>query len=104
MRHAARTDDLERDAMRTQGRVGCWTILGFCALGALTGCSKSPAPPAAETSPAPTADASTAAELADPTANKAAATIDADGLRRDITEISDDRYEGRGPGTRGDEL
>jgi hypothetical protein len=52
----------------------------------------------------PTADASTAAELADPTANKAAATIDADGLRRDITEISDDRYEGRGPGTRGDDL
>ena len=98
--------------MRTRGRVGRWTILAFCALGALTGCSKSPAPPAAETSstptavtaPTPTADASTAAELADPTANKAAATIDADGLRRDITEISDDRYEGRGPGTRGDEL
>ena len=80
-------------------------------LGALAACSKPSVGPAdvpgvaATTSTPPsTADASTAAALADLAANKAAATIDADGLRRDITELSDDRYEGRGPGTRGDEL
>jgi Zn-dependent M28 family amino/carboxypeptidase len=96
--------------MRMQGRIGRVTMLGFCALGALAACSKPSVGPAdvpgvaATTSTPPAADASMAVALADPAANKAAATIDADGLRRDITELSDDRYEGRGPGTRGDEL
>ena len=36
-------------------------------------------------------------------AEKAAATISDDYMRSIIVEISDDSYEGRGPGSRGDE-
>jgi len=52
----------------------------------------------------------TAAAMADPaaggnpTAEKAAKQITGDYMRGIVVEISDDRYEGRGPGSRGDEM
>jgi len=39
-----------------------------------------------------------------PTAETAAQQITGDFMREIVVEISDDRYEGRGPGTRGDEM
>jgi Zn-dependent M28 family amino/carboxypeptidase len=54
--------------------------------------------------PAASSAVEKSSDLDNPDAVKAAGTIGADELRRDITEISDDRYEGRGPGTRGDQL
>ena len=58
-----------------------------------------------------TADAAdTAAAMADPaaggnpTAEAAAQQITGDYMRGIVVEISDDRYEGRGPGSRGDEM
>ena len=52
----------------------------------------------------------TAAAMADPatggnpTAEEAAKQITGDYMRSIVVEISDDRYEGRGPGSRGDEM
>jgi Zn-dependent M28 family amino/carboxypeptidase len=92
--------------MGPNGRFGWSSFAGLAALAVLSACSKSPAPATEDATPeAPTvASAAPAAELADPAAMQAAATINADELRRDITELSDDRYQGRAPGTHGDEL
>jgi Zn-dependent M28 family amino/carboxypeptidase len=71
----------------------------------LLGCTpKSKEPHATTSSAAVVSPESPSADLANPAANQAAASIKADELRRDIAELSDDRYEGRGPGTPGDEL
>jgi len=62
---------------------------------ALVACGKAPAPaakPAVMPDPVPAA------------AQEAAKAITGDVLRQAVTEISDDRYEGRAPGTRGDVL
>jgi hypothetical protein len=60
--------------------------------------------------PAPAPDtsaqhaASPARPAGNPEAERAAGAITADYLRAVVRELSDDKYEGRGPGSRGDEL
>jgi len=62
----------------------------------MAGCGGDAPAPVAETAPAPAPDTAAAAEVA-------AAAISADDMREIIIEISDDSYEGRGPGSAGDE-
>jgi Zn-dependent M28 family amino/carboxypeptidase len=90
-----------------------WRVTAaICAVALVAGCSKSPAPAGTEAAPkAPAAANETAgasdtaaADLSNPANVQAANAIKADDLRRDIAELSDDRYEGREPGTKGDEL
>jgi Zn-dependent M28 family amino/carboxypeptidase len=69
-------------------------LAAFLAAIAATACSKASPPPAAPAAVDPVPEA----------AQQAARAITPDILRDAITEISDDRYEGRGPGTAGDEL
>ncbi len=85
--------------------------LALCLL--LTGCSPTEEPATAVTDAplpgsddAPAAAAPTAAPPAAFTgaALAAAAAISADPIRDAVVEIADDRYEGRGPGTEGDEM
>ena len=72
------------------------------ALAGLGACSKQDASPeataSAEGAQAPAASAAVVA------AETAAKQIEADYLRGIVVEISDDRYEGRGPGSAGDEM
>ena len=67
---------------------------------ALTACSKPAATPDTMTDQPPAGAAGMAG--GNPTAEKAARQIQGDYMRGIVAEISDDRYEGRGPGTRGD--
>jgi len=64
--------------------------------------------PAPETTPGPEAGSGSPAAVAvsggNPAAEQAADEITADYMRDIIVEISDDRYEGRGPGSRGDRM
>ena len=71
----------------------------------LTGCGQQSADTPGEAAPAETASP-VALELAggNPAAEAAVATISADYMRGIIKEISDDRYEGRCPGSAGDKL
>ena len=64
---------------------------------ALAACSQS-APPAAE----PAAQASDAEASSNNAAQDAASQISSEYIRKIVKEISDDRYEGRGPGSQGD--
>ncbi len=64
---------------------------------ALTGCNQSE-PPADE----PAAQASDAGASGNNAAEVAANQISGEFIRKIVKEISDDRYEGRGPGSRGD--
>lgn len=68
---------------------------------ALAACGDEPAEPAAESPPA--ADAADAADNDASAAEVAAEAITADYMRDIIVEISSDAYEGRGPGSAGDE-
>ena len=72
--------------------MACFTV--FC----LSACSRSDVPneaaSATSTSPAP--------EAGNLAAEKATQEITAEFMRDIIIEISDDKYEGRGPGSRGD--
>ena len=73
----------------------------FCALAALSmGCSER----SSETTEAPVADAGEAVSNtpAASAAEQAVTEITADSMRSHIIELSDDKYEGRGPGSRGD--
>jgi len=70
-------------------------LITFVSL-AMAGCGGDAPAPVAETAPAPAPDTAAAAEVA-------AAAISADDMREIIIEISDDSYEGRGPGSAGDE-
>jgi hypothetical protein len=57
--------------------------------------------------PAPTAEPPQAGQVeveGNPAAERAATEITVDYLRRHIVELSDDRYQGRGPGSKGDEM
>ena len=65
----------------------------------LVACSADDAPQDETTADAPDA----AATGGNPTAEQAAKEITGDYMRGIVVEISDDRYEGRGPGSRGDE-
>jgi Zn-dependent M28 family amino/carboxypeptidase len=69
-------------------------------------CGKPEDKSAATTAPdtAGTATADAAADPFDAAGTAAAATVSADYLASVIEEISSDKYEGRGPGTQGDEL
>ena len=67
---------------------------------ALTACSKQAATPDRATDQLSAETAGTAG--GNPAAEKAAQQIKGDYMRGIVAEISDDRYEGRGPGTRGD--
>ena len=49
-------------------------------------------------------DADVASNGGNPAAEEAALQIQGEYMRGIVAEISDDRYEGRGPGSRGDEL
>ena len=71
----------------------------------LSGCGRDVSDEAPATD-APESAAPVALELAggNPAAEAAVATISADYMRGIIKEISDDRYEGRGPGSAGDKL
>ena len=82
------------------------SILGGAVLAlALVGCSQKQAEAPAEAQPE-TASTPVALELAggNPAAEAAVQTISADYMRDIIREISDDRYEGRGPGSAGDKM
>ena len=72
----------------------------FIALAVLSlqGCGDSASPPATESMSEPTSSADAPA-----TAGTAVNEITADVMRNYVIEISDDKYEGRGPGSRGDE-
>jgi hypothetical protein len=69
---------------------------------ALTGCSQQDAP-SDTTADAPASALAIATFGEDPAAKKAALLINEDYMRGVVVEISDDRYEGRGPGSRGDD-
>jgi len=69
---------------------------------ALTGCSQQDAPPDSTVDTLASAPA-VATIVEDPAARKAALLINEDYMRGVVAEISDDRYEGRGPGSRGDD-
>jgi len=70
---------------------------------AIAGCSKQESIEA--TSAAETNESATVATSDErPDAEDAARQIQGDFMRGIVAEISDDRYEGRGPGTRGDEM
>ncbi len=80
-------------------------------LGALAACgggdqpSAQSAAPAADTAASSASGGATAAGVeGNPAAAKAATGITADYMRAVIKELSDDKYEGRGPGSRGDEM
>ncbi len=81
------------------------TFVCVLVLAALSACSKESTEQAA---PTPAVESATplALELAggNPAAEAAVATISADYMRGIVREISDDRYEGRGPGSAGDKL
>lgn len=68
--------------------------VAFALLATLPACGTDQAP--ADDAAAPAAGGTVAAEAA-------AAHITADFMRAEIIELSDDKYEGRGPGSRGDE-
>ena len=76
------------------------------ALLSLAGCGGDAGEDATTTAAAPTAGSPVAVEVAggNPAAESAALEITDDYMRGIIAEISDDRYEGRGPGSRGDEM
>ena len=79
-------------------------LAGVMAVG-IAGCGKDAEEQAQTAAPAESASP-VALELAggNPAAEAAVATISADYMRAIIKEISDDRYEGRGPGSAGDKL
>ncbi|MGB5626421.1 MAG: hypothetical protein WBM61_11850, partial [Woeseiaceae bacterium] len=69
---------------------------------AVAGCGKQES---TEATTAETEKASTVATaIESPAADEAALQVQGDYMRGIVAEISDDRYEGRGPGTRGDEM
>ena len=71
-------------------------LLALCSL--LFACGKE------ESAPAPAPESSVAAaEAGNPAAEQAATEIQGDYMRGIVAEISQDSYEGRGPGSRGDE-
>ena len=72
-------------------------ILSLLVLVSLAACGKPEKAPA----PAPTDSGDTAASAGSP-AEQASAQITADYMRDIVVEISDDKYEGRGPGSAGD--
>ncbi len=71
---------------------------------ALTGCGQKDAEPAADTAAESTSPVALELAGGNPAADVAVKTISADYMRGIIREISDDRYEGRGPGSAGDKL
>ena len=79
--------------------VTCIAVLGLAGCGG--GAEEATVPEAA-----PATNAPVAVEIAggNPAAEEAARQITDDYMRGIVIEISDDRYEGRGPGTRGDEM
>jgi len=73
--------------------------------GGLVACSKEESTPAAAGDETPAASPrAVAAAGGNPAAEKASHQITGDFLRGIVVEISDDRYEGRGPGSRGDKM
>jgi len=72
------------------------TFLIVVMTGVLFACSKQ------DTDPAPTATNDDASSV-EASAEQVDVNIDGEYMREIVKEISDDRYEGRGPGTRGDE-
>jgi len=71
-----------------------WSIALTAAALSLAACGKAPQ----------TAATTASADPVPAAAQEAAKAITGDVLRQAVTEISDDRYEGRAPGTHGDEL
>ena len=69
----------------------------------LTACSKEPAPEQNLGNAEPASAVAVELSGGNPAAEIASKQISDDYMREIIVEISDDRYEGRGPGTRGDE-
>ncbi len=69
---------------------------------AMAGCGKKDAAPAID-EPALTSPVAVEVSGGNPAAEQAALEIEGDYMRAIVEEISDDRYEGRGPGSRGDE-
>ncbi|MEM8816949.1 MAG: M28 family peptidase [Pseudomonadota bacterium] len=80
-------------------------VASALAIALLAGCGESPNETAAPAAPA-ASESPVALELAggNPAADAAVQTISADYMRDIIKEISDDRYEGRGPGSAGDKM
>ena len=73
--------------------------------GGLVACSKEDTTPSAAGAEAPAASPrAVAAAGGNPAAETASHQITGDFLRGIVVEISDDRYEGRGPGSRGDKM
>ncbi len=69
---------------------------------AMVGCGKKDAATATD-EPALTSPVAVEVSGGNPAAEQAALEIEGDYMRAIVAEISDDRYEGRGPGSRGDE-
>ncbi|MEE4162549.1 MAG: M28 family peptidase, partial [Woeseiaceae bacterium] len=91
--------------MIRQAPIQLLLFTGFLSASLLAGCGQKTTDEAQ--APAPTESSSPVAlDLAggNPAAEAAVATISADYMRGIIREISDDRYEGRGPGSAGDKL
>ena len=82
--------------MRYSRLFACGFLLGMTGLVACGGEEPPAAPPAEPTAAETPADGSTAA-------HEATREITADLMRGYVVELSDDRYEGRGPGSHGDE-
>ena len=70
----------------------------------LFACSKEEVPPPAEEAVADGSPVALELSGGNPAAEAAAGTIEGEFMRRIVKEISDDRYEGRGPGSRGDKM
>jgi len=81
-----------------------WTLVAVFAV-ILGGCSADQAPQEETVAKAAETESAVVAEAAggNPTAEQAALEIAGDYMRGIVVEISDDRYEGRGPGSAGDE-
>ena len=80
-----------RTSATTGSRLRSWPVMLLAGLAACSGEPDAVSPPAADAN-TPFSD----------TGRAAAAVIDAETIRRVTVEISDDRYEGRAPGTAGD--
>lgn len=79
-----------------------WNVLALAVLAsALAACGKKDAAPESG-EPVVTAPVAVEVSGGNPAAEQAALEIEADYMRAIVEEISDDRYEGRGPGSRGD--
>ncbi len=89
--------------INTKNRTIFSVVTAFALAMVLSACSRDEADPATASDDIE-APGTVAAGDVQSTADVATAEIQGDYMRGIVAEISDDRYEGRGPGTRGDEM